>query len=77
MCGISVFIRKTLSTFVSQIMYELEIGMAIKMNKVLFNMEKDIVLICVYLEPSESPFWKSKTLKGIPYLEEQVSDIIY
>ena len=60
----------------SQIRYELEIGIAIKMNKVLFNMEKDSVLIFVYLPPSESPFYKSKTLKGILYLEEQVSDII-
>jgi len=39
MCGITVhvFIRNTLSTFLSQIKYELEIGIAIKMNKVLFN----------------------------------------
>jgi len=68
--------RKTLSTFVSQIKYELEIGIAIKMNKVLFNTEKGIVLIFVYLPPSGSPFYKSKTFKGILYLEEQVSDII-
>ena len=33
---------------VSQINYELEIGIAIKMNKVLFNMETDVVLIFVY-----------------------------
>jgi len=46
------------------------------MNKVLFNMEKDIVLIFVYLPASESPFYRSKTLKGIPYLKEHVSDII-
>ena len=68
--GVICCIGRSVSRFVSVIPYNVNNMLVFKISKELFGYERDVVLICVYLPPIDSPYYHSVNVEnGIHELE--------
>ena len=75
MGGLIVYVKKQFSRFITRISRRCEFGIFLKINKILLESGRDLVLACVYLPPENSPFYNEKSTKGIGMLEEAILEI--
>ena len=74
--GVIVMIRKSLASFVERIPVDTGNTVVIKISKTLFSTSKDIMYICSYVPPNDSPYWKSQDdCFGIEVLENCILDL--
>ena len=71
--GVLLLIKRSVCKFVKQIQINCANTVAVRIDKSVFNADKDILLIASYVAPEHSPFCDSMDLKdGIVILEENL-----
>ena len=66
-------IKRAVRKFVKQIQINCANTVAVRIDKSVFNADKDVLLIASYVAPEHSPFYDSMDLKnGIVILEENL-----
>ena len=74
--GVLVFVRKALSAFVRRIKVKYEHVVVLEMDKSLFNLNKNIFLLCMYIHPYNSKYWNMADYGyGIEVLEQCIVDL--
>ena len=74
--GIIVLIRKKFASHVKQIDVKNENVIVVKIHKDLLSVNKDIMLVCTYIHPYDSPFWKyHQNGYGMEVLEQCLLDL--
>ena len=69
--GVLLLVRKVLEKCVKEIKMDCDNTIAIQINKDVFDLDKDVILIACYVPPEKSPSYDDKLLKdGILTLEE-------
>jgi hypothetical protein len=64
-----VFVKKSLSQFVQRIDVKYEHIVVLEINKTLFGLDRNVILICLYIHPYDSKFWDvSEYGYGIEFL---------
>ena len=75
--GVLLLIRKSLSTFVKQMKTDCENTVVVRVDKSVFSLDKDVLLIASYVAPENSPLYDTLELKdGILILEESILQIV-
>ena len=71
--GVLLLIKRAVCKFVKQIQINCANTVAVRIDKSVFNADKDVLLIASYVAPEHSPFYDSMDLKnGIVILEENL-----
>ena len=74
--GVMVFVNKRLSQFVKRIESKYAHTVVLEINKELFGLAKNVLLICMYLHPYDSKYWDiSEHGYGIEILEQCIIDL--
>lgn len=69
--GVLLLVRKRLEKFVSRINLECDNTIAVKVDKCVFDTNKDVIVIATYVVPEGGPLYDDKVVKdGILILEE-------
>ena len=75
--GVLLLIRKSLSTFVKQMKTDCENTVVVRVDKSVFSLDKDVLLIASYVAPENSPLYDTLELKdGILILEESILQMV-
>ena len=77
MSGIAVFCRKEQSPHVKRMYTDCDSCIFLLFSKQLLKQEKDLLYICTYIPPNDSPSYKNKSYKGIELLEEELTNVDY
>ena len=71
-----VMVRKQYSPYVKQISTDLENMIVLKIDKELLQTPKDVMLVCSYIPPYDSAYWKNcRYGTGIDLLEQCILDL--
>ena len=74
--GVVVMVRKQYSPYVKQISTDLENMIVLKIDKELLQTQKDVMLMCSYIPPYDSAYWKNCWYGiGIDLLEQCILDL--
>jgi hypothetical protein len=74
--GVLVFVRKQLSDFVKRVDVKYEHTVVLQIDKSLLVLDRNIMLICMYIHPSESRYWNvAEHGYGIEILEQCIVDL--
>jgi len=74
--GVLVFVRKVFAEFVKRINVKYEHTVVLEIDKALFGLEKNVLLVCMYIHPSESRYWNvAEYGYGIEILEQCIVDL--
>ena len=74
--GVVVMVRKQYSPYVKQISTDLENMIVLKIDKELLQTPKDVMLLCSYIPPYDSAYWKNCRYGiGIDLLEQCILDL--
>ena len=66
-------IRQSLSAFVKKLEVDCENTVVVKIDRCVFNLDKDVLLIACYVAPENSPLYDTLELNdGIQILEESI-----
>ena len=75
--GVLLLVKKKFSQYIKQIQIECNNALVIKLDKCLFNTDKDILLVACYVNPEGSPAYDTCPLKdGIVIIEESVLQLL-
>ena len=75
--GVLLLIRKSLSTFVKQMKTDCENTVVVRVDKSVFSLDKDVLLIASHVAPENSPLYDTLELKDrIFILEESILHIV-
>jgi exonuclease III len=69
MGGITVFVKNTISKYFKRVCNEFNFGLMLLIDKSLFELERDILYVSLYIPPDCSPFYNDITLTGLQQLE--------
>ena len=72
MGGMSVYIHRDVSKYITRINTDCKIGICLKMNKLVCG-DMDTIIMFAYLPPVNSPFYANKNFKGIELLEHEIT----
>lgn len=64
MGGIILFINKTYEKYIRNIEISCEFGIFLQVKKEFLQLDKDLILSCMYLPPQGSPFYDELQVKG-------------
>ena len=71
--GVLLLVRNEFAKFASQIRVECDNAVVVKINKCVFGLDKDVVLVACYIVPEGGPAYNLTQLKdGILILEENI-----
>ena len=71
--GVLLLIRQSLSAFVKKLEVDCENTVVVKIDRCVFNLDKDVLLIACYVAPENSPLYDTLELNdGIQILEESI-----
>lgn len=65
-----LFINKTYEKYVRNIEISCEFGIFLKVKKEFLQLDKDLILSCMYLPPQGSPFYDELQVNGIDLFED-------
>ncbi|KAK7484812.1 hypothetical protein BaRGS_00023986 [Batillaria attramentaria] len=75
--GVILLVRKTVSGFVTRVNVDLDNTVCVRIGWELTGDTQDLMLLCSYVPPAESPYYKDKLCKcNIPLLEQIVLDVL-
>ncbi|KAK7476682.1 hypothetical protein BaRGS_00032080 [Batillaria attramentaria] len=75
--GAILLARKTVSGFVTRVNVDLDNTVCVRIGWELTGDTQDLILLCSYVPPAESPYYKDKLCKcNIPLLEQIVLDVL-
>lgn len=70
MGGIILFINKTYEKYIRNIEISCEFGIFLKVKKEFLQLDKDLILSCMYLPPQGSPFYDELQINGMDLFED-------
>jgi hypothetical protein len=73
MGGIVVCVKRSLERFVARLNVNALHTVFLRISKLLFGFEKDILLACTYIPPPDSPFFRNLDCSGIELLEDYLT----
>jgi hypothetical protein len=74
--GVIALIHKKFSKYVSLVSNSSENALVVKIDKGLLKTDKDVMWVCCYIPPEQSPFWKSyQEGYGMELLDKCVIDL--
>ena len=72
MGGIIVLVKNCLNTFVNRICDDFTFGVLLKFDKSLFNFDRDVIYVSIYIPPEKSPFYDNFEYDCIECIEETI-----
>ena len=69
--GVICLVKHTISPWVKHIKCDLDNLLVFRLDKQLFNSEKDVLMLCAYIPPSGSPYYDNKSVSNGIYLLEE------
>ena len=72
MGGVVVYIKNTVSKWTKHILKKFDFGLIFSIDKAYFDLNKDVILVCLYLPPESSPMYKNQNTFGIQIVENLV-----
>jgi len=74
--GVLVFVRKTLFDLVRKIEIKYDHMIVLEIDKMLFGTTKSVFLVCLYVHPSDSKYWRQSQYGfGLEILEQCLMDL--
>ncbi|KAK7476683.1 hypothetical protein BaRGS_00032081 [Batillaria attramentaria] len=74
--GVALLVRKTVSRYVSKIEVNIDNTVAVKIAGTLLSSVQDIILVCTYIPPPTSPYYKDKAINSnIPIVGQWLLDL--
>ena len=74
--GVILMVKKSYEDFIEEIKIRIDNILVLKLHKDLFSVNTHVMLICCYVPPYDSPYWKCHTDSfGIELLEQCVIDL--
>jgi exonuclease III len=74
--GVCVLVKKYLSSYIDEINIDYDQTVILKINKSLFNTDKDIVMLSSYIPPYDSPYYNmSEFDSGVDWIEQCLTDV--
>ena len=70
MGGVSVFVRQSISSYITRVCEEFEFGIILRIDKALFGLTSDCVYCAVYFPPADSPFYQNINQPAWKVLED-------
>ena len=71
MGGIAVYLKNYLKKYITRLVSDCTFGVFMKIDRMMFGADKDIILSFIYIPPFGSPFYKTEELSSIDLLEHQ------
>ncbi|MEW8548565.1 MAG: endonuclease/exonuclease/phosphatase family protein, partial [Candidatus Thiodiazotropha sp.] len=71
MGGIAVYLKTYLKNYVTRLVSDCTFGVFMKIDRMIFGTDKDVILSFIYIPPVGSPFYKTEEFSNIELLEHQ------